>query len=47
MREGAAPMAARQPDGTPHADPVLARKGWQAQGGVWVKADPQADREAG
>jgi hypothetical protein len=48
--QGAAPMAARLPDGTSHADPVLAAKGWQSNGLVYVRKDPAqavADREAG
>ncbi len=32
----AAPEAAALPDGTPHPDPYLAARGWQAQGGVYV-----------
>jgi len=36
MSQGAAPMAAQQRDGTPHADPFLASKGWHADGGVYV-----------
>lgn len=45
---GAAPMAAMLPDGTPHASPFLAARGWQAQDGVYVR-HPVAnlDREAG
>jgi hypothetical protein len=30
-----APIAATLPDGTPHPDPVLAAKGWQALGGIY------------
>jgi hypothetical protein len=41
-----APQAWRLPDGTPHADPVLAARGWQAQGGVYRRV-PQAQAEAG
>jgi hypothetical protein len=40
-----APMAATLADGTPHADPFLAGRGWQAQGGVYVRG-PQAQAEA-
>jgi hypothetical protein len=47
MNDGAAPMAARLPDGTPHADPVLAAKGWQAQGGRYVRQLAALDRETG
>jgi len=41
-----APVAAALPDGTPHADPYLAERGWQAQGGVYAR-QPQAQLEAG
>jgi hypothetical protein len=41
-----APVAATLPDGTPHADPFLAGRGWQAQGGIYVR-QPQAQIEAG
>ena len=41
-----APEAWRLPDGTPHADPFLAGRGWQAQGGVYVR-QLQAELEAG
>jgi hypothetical protein len=41
-----APVAATLPDGTPHADPFLAGRGWQAQGGIYRRA-PQAQIEAG
>ena len=41
-----APVAATLPDGTPHADPFLARRGWQAQDGLYVR-QPQAQLEAG
>jgi hypothetical protein len=41
-----APVAATLPDGTPHADPFLAARGWQARGGVYVRR-PQPDLEAG
>jgi hypothetical protein len=41
-----APEAWRLPDGTPHADPVLAGRGWQTQGGVYRRV-PQAQTEAG
>jgi hypothetical protein len=37
-----APVAATLPDGTPHTDPQLAAKGWQVQGGVYVKGAPAA-----
>jgi hypothetical protein len=40
-----APIAATLPDGTPHADPFLAGRGWQAQGGVYVR-QAQAQTEA-
>jgi Protein of unknown function (DUF4031) len=39
-----APEAWALPDGTPHSDPVLAARGWQAHGGVYVR-HPQAERE--
>ena len=45
-----APVAATLPDGTPHADPFLAGRGWQAQGGIYVRqsqAQPQLEVEAG
>ena len=32
-----APVAATLPDSTPHADPFLAGRGWQAQGGLYVR----------
>jgi hypothetical protein len=32
-----APMAATLPDGTPHADPFLAERVWQAQDGLYVR----------
>jgi hypothetical protein len=41
-----APEAWRLPDGTPHPDPVLAARGWQAQGGIYHRV-PQAELEAG
>jgi hypothetical protein len=41
-----APVAASLPDGTPHADPFLAARGWQARGGLYVRR-PQPDPEAG
>jgi hypothetical protein len=41
-----APVAATLPDGTPHADPFLAGRGWQAQGGLYVR-QPQTQTEAG
>ena len=34
------------PDGTAHPDPVLAARGWQAQGGICHRV-PQAELEAG
>ena len=40
-----APLAAELPDGTPHADPALAVRGWQAQGGIYTR-QPQAQMEA-
>ena len=39
-----APAAATLPDGTPHADPFLAERGWQAQSGMYVRR-PGAQRE--
>ena len=39
-----APAAATLPDGTPHADPYLAGRGWQAQGGLYVRR-PAVERE--
>ena len=41
---GTAPMAATLPDGTPHADPRLAARGWIAEGGVYVGAGRIAAR---
>jgi hypothetical protein len=41
-----APEAWRLPYGTPHSDPVLAERGWQAQGGIYRRV-PQAQVEAG
>jgi hypothetical protein len=34
---GRAPLAASLPDGTPHPDLFLARLGWHARGGVYVR----------
>jgi hypothetical protein len=43
-----APVAATLPDGTPHADPFLAGRGWQAQGGIYVRQpETQLELEAG
>jgi len=44
-QRGRAPVAAALPDGTPHADPYLADRGWTARHGVYVRqpateADP-------
>ncbi len=39
-----APEAASLPDGTPHADPRLAARGWQVRHGVYVRR-PAARRE--
>ena len=41
-----APVAATLPDGTPHTDPFLAGRGWQAQGGIYLR-QPQTQIEAG
>jgi hypothetical protein len=41
-----APLAAELPDGTPHADPFLGGRGWQARDGVYVR-QAQAQMEAG
>lgn len=41
-----APVAATLRNGTPHSDPGLAQRGWQAQGGVYQR-QPQAQLEAG
>jgi hypothetical protein len=41
-----APVAASLPDGTPHADPYLAGRGWQARGGLYIRR-AQAQLEAG
>jgi len=41
-----APVAATLPDGSPHADPFLAGRGWQARSGLYVR-QPQAHLEAG
>jgi hypothetical protein len=41
-----APVAATLPDGTPHTDPFLAGRGWQARGGIYVR-QPQPQIEAG
>ena len=42
-----APEAATLRDGTPHADPFLAGRGWQAERGVYVRraAEPDAGYE--
>lgn len=42
-----APVAAGLPDGTPHADPYLAARGWQARGGLYARRDAVTEREAG
>ena len=43
-----APAAATLPDGTPHADPFLAERGWQARGGLYVRWPPaEPEIEAG
>ena len=42
-----APAAATLPDGTPHPDPFLAGRGWQAQSGLYVRREPEMEREAG
>ena len=39
-----APEAASLPDGTPHADPRLAARGWQVRNGAYVRR-PTASRE--
>jgi hypothetical protein len=39
-----APEAASLPDGTPHSDPRLAARGWQAQHGLYVRC-PAATTE--
>lgn len=39
-----APQAWQLADGTPHTDPVLAARGWQAQGGIYRRV-PQAEHE--
>jgi hypothetical protein len=44
--DAVAPIAAALPDGTPRADPFLAGRGWQAQGGVYVR-QPQVQAEPG
>ena len=44
MDRPVAPAAATLPDGTPHADPFLAGRGWQAQGGLYVRR-PAAERD--
>jgi len=36
-------IAATLPDGTPHMDPRLATAGWQAQGGLYVQQQAQAE----
>lgn len=41
-----APPPARLPDGTPHPNPFLAERGWQSQGG-WYVRQRQGDREPG
>jgi len=41
-----APVAASLPDGTLHADPFLAGRGWQARGGLYI-GRAQAQLEAG
>jgi len=43
-----APVAATLPDHTPHMDPFLAARGWEARGGLYQRtAMPQCEREAG
>jgi hypothetical protein len=34
-RDAGQPIAAGLPDGTPHPDPFLAGRGWQALGGIY------------
>ena len=46
MRQGAAPMAAQLPDGTPHPDPDRAAFGWHVEGGVYVTPNSSARRES-
>ncbi len=40
------PVAASLPDGTPHPDPFLAGRGWQARGGIWVRREPAGEAAA-
>jgi len=40
-----APEAASLPDGTPHADPWLASRGWQAERGVYIRHQTQAEAD--
>src|ERR1700733_11843191 len=35
VARGRSHAACAQPDGTPHPDPLLAERGWQASRGVW------------
>jgi Helicase conserved C-terminal domain len=42
-----APVAATIPDGATLADPFLAGRNWQAQGGPDVRREPEAELEAG
>src|ERR1700722_19479195 len=42
-----APGAASRPDGTPHAEPRLAARGWQVRHGVYVRRSAaRREREA-
>jgi hypothetical protein len=46
---GRSAAACARPQGTPHPDPFLARRGRQADHGIWQRTgqDRQRDREAG
>ena len=39
---GRSPAACAQPDGTPHPDPFLASRGWQADHGLWQRTGTRA-----
>jgi hypothetical protein len=49
VAQGRSAAACAQPEGTPHPDPFLANRGWQADRGIWQRTGQgrQRDREAG
>jgi len=45
-RDRAPATAAQLPDGTPHPDPFLARKGWQVRRGIYVRVPSKGRRRS-